>query len=229
MKKLSIIIPVYSEAQALQANLPPLQALRGLGHEIVVVDGSGDTASAALCAQWVDRWLTSEPGRARQMNSGAAVANGELLLFLHIDTVLPGDAIYLIQEGFATSATLWGRFDVRLSGDRFAFRVIEFMINLRSRISGVATGDQAIFMRRSVYSDIGGFPEMPLMEDVAISKSLRRLAPPLCLRSKVITSSRRWEVHGVGRTVMLMWWIRLLYFCGVTPKTLHGMYIKKAK
>ena len=163
------------------------------------------------------------------MNAGAASASGEIFLFLHIDTRLPSDAMDLLQKGFAKDSTLWGRFDVRLSGQRWAFRVIEYMINLRSRVSGVATGDQAIFVRRSVFESIGGYDAFPLMEDVAISKTLRQRARPLCLRSKVITSSRRWEAHGVGRTVLLMWWIRLLYSLGVSPQTLHGMYVRKAK
>ena len=229
MKKVSIIIPVYNEARALQTHLPLLQALREEGHELIVVDGGGDEASALRCANWVDRWVSSAPGRARQMNVGAQSATGEILLFLHIDTRLPVDAMALLDRGFATPTILWGRFDVCLSGQRGAFRVIEYMINLRSRLSGVATGDQAIFVRRSVFDRIGGFPQLPLMEDVAISKTLRRLSRPLCLRSKVITSSRRWEAHGVGRTVVLMWWIRLLYSVGVSPQTLHDMYAKKAK
>jgi len=229
MKKVSIIIPVYKEAQSLATHLPLLQSLREDGHEVIVVDGSGDVVSAASCATWVDRWLLSAPGRARQMNAGAAASTGDIFLFLHIDTRLPADAIALLEKGFASPATLWGRFDVSLSGRRRAFRVIEYMINLRSRISGVATGDQAIFASRSVFMSIDGFPELPLMEDVAISKILRRLALPLCLRSKVTTSSRRWEVYGVGRTVLLMWRIRLLYFLGVSTQTLHDIYVKKAK
>lgn len=229
MKKISIIIPVVNEAQALASNLPVLQALREEGHEIIVVDGASDAASAVSCAAWVDRWLLSAPGRACQMNIGAASATGEIFLFLHIDTRLPVDAMGLLEKSFTTDSTLWGRFDVQLSGQGWAFRVIEYMINLRSRLSGVATGDQAIFISRSVFMSIGGFPALPLMEDVAISKILRRLAPPLCLRSKVITSSRRWEVRGIGRTVLLMWWMRLLYSVGVSPQILHGMYAKKVK
>lgn len=229
MKKVSIIIPVFKEALTLAAHLPLLQPLREQGHEVIVVDASGDVTSAASCATWVDRWLLSAPGRARQMNVGAAAATGDIFLFLHIDTCLPLDAMALLEKGFATPATLWGRFDVCLSGSRRAFRVIETMINLRSRISGVATGDQAIFVGQSVFKSIGGFPELALMEDVAISKTLRRLAPPLCLRCKVVSSSRRWEAHGVGRTIVLMWRIRLLYFLGVSPQTLHDMYMKKAK
>jgi rSAM/selenodomain-associated transferase 2 len=229
MKKVSIIIPVFNEAQALAANLPLLQVLRKEGHELIVVDGSDDTLSAVSCADWVDRWLLSAPGRARQMNVGAACATGDIFLFLHIDTRLPVDAMALLGKGFATPATLWGRFDVCLSGQRWAFRVIETMINLRSRLSGVATGDQAIFISQRAFKSVHGFPDIPLMEDVAISKTLRQLAPPLCLRSKVITSSRRWEAHGVGRTILLMWWIRLLYSVGVSPQTLRDMYAKKAK
>lgn len=229
MKKVSIIIPVYNEAHALAAHLPLLQALREDGHEIIVVDGSGDAVSARNYATLVDIWLSSAAGRARQMNVGASAASGEILLFLHIDTRLPADAMELLAKGFARPATLWGRFDVCLSGQRKAFRVIEFMINLRSRLSGVATGDQAIFASQGVFKEIGGYPELPLMEDIAISKTLRSLASPLCLRSKVITSSRRWEAHGVGRTVLMMWWIRLLYSLGVSPQTLHGMYVKKAR
>lgn len=229
MNKVSIIIPVFNEAQALAAHLPLLQELREQGHEVIVVDGGADALSARHFAALVDRWLPSAAGRARQMNVGAAAASGGILLFLHIDTRLPADAMALLEQGFATPATQWGRFDVRLSGQRLAFRVIEFMINLRSRLSGVATGDQAIFVNKSVFERIGGFAPLPLLEDVAISKTLRRLAPPLCLRSKVITSSRRWEAHGVVRTVLLMWWIRLLYSLGVSPQTLHGMYVKKAR
>lgn len=229
MKKVSIIIPVFNEAQSLNAHLPLLQGLRELGHELIVVDGSGDSASAERCGALVDHWLDSAPGRARQMNAGAERADGEIYLFLHIDTRLPGDAMDLLQEGFSRDSTQWGRFDVRLSGQLWVYRVIEYMINLRSRLSGVATGDQAIFVRRSVFEAVGGYGELPLMEDVAISKTLRALARPLCLRSKVITSSRRWEAHGVVRTVVLMWWIRLLYSLGVSPQILHGMYVKKAK
>jgi rSAM/selenodomain-associated transferase 2 len=228
MKKISIIIPVFNEAQALQEHLPLLQRLREFGHELIVVDGSEDAASAERSRPWVDLWLACEPGRAKQMNRGAASATGDILLFLHIDTRLPEEALARLQQGFESLSTLWGRFDLTLSGEHPAFRVIECMINLRSRISGVATGDQAIFVRKSLFTTIGGYPNIPLMEDVAISKRLRRLAPPLCLRSKVITSSRRWEQRGIARTVVLMWWIRLLYFVGVAPQTLHSMYVRKA-
>lgn len=163
------------------------------------------------------------------MNAGAAQASGDLLLFLHVDTRLPEGAIALLQQAFVQPAVQWGRFDVRLSGAHRAFRLIETMINLRSRVSGVATGDQALFLRAGLFHAIGGFPAIPLMEDVAITKTLRRLSRPLCLRERVTTSSRRWEQHGIVRTVLLMWWLRLLYVCGMSPARLRDMYSKKKR
>lgn len=229
MKKISIIIPVLNEARALRTNLPLLQCVRSLGHELIVVDGGAARADNAEFTELVDRWQYSAPGRATQMNAGAQLASGEVLMFLHIDTQLPSDGVDIVAQACARPSVLWGRFDVRLSGGAPALRVIEYMINLRSRLSGVATGDQTLFVRRSVFRQIGGFPEIPLMEDVAISKRLRAMAAPLCLRAKVNTSSRRWEAHGVLRTVVLMWKIRWLYFLGVAPEKLHVMYMTKTK
>ena len=229
MKKISIIIPVYNEALALRRNLPLLQSFREAGHELIVVEAGQEPSDEREFGQWVDHWQHSPAGRAKQMNAGAALASGEVLLFLHIDTVLPEVGLAPIAAAFERLGCVWGRFDVRLSGSRRALRMIEFMINLRSRVSGVATGDQAIFIRRSVFKQIGGYPDIPLMEDVAISKILRAKAPPVCLRAKVTTSSRRWETHGVCKTILLMWKIRWLYFLGVSPEKLHAMYVKKDK
>lgn len=227
MKKISVIIPVLHEAQALRQHLPALQGLRRHGHELLVVDGGGDEHSRQACAGLVDRWLSSTAGRAAQMNAGAQEASGELLLFLHIDTLLPEGVEALLNRALVDPAVLWGRFDVRLSGQRRVFRVIETFMNWRSRLTGVATGDQAIFVRRAAFVSAGGFPAIPLMEDIALSKTLRHRAWPLCLRARVLTSSRRWERHGVWRTIFLMWRLRLLYVLGVTPATLHAMYTKK--
>lgn len=225
--RISIILPVLNEALALQQHLPALQEARAAGHEVIVVDGGSRDTGPALASPLADRVLASAPGRARQMNAGAAVASGDVLLFLHVDTRLPPGAISLLQQHFAHKAVQWGRFDVQLSGAHPAFRVIETMINLRSRVSGVATGDQALFIRAALFQALGGFPAVPLMEDVAITKALRRIARPLCLRERVVTSSRRWETHGIARTVLLMWWLRLLYVLGVAPARLHSLYVKK--
>jgi len=229
MKKISIVIPVLNEAEALRRHLPLLQDFRAQGHELIVVEGGQETVAEEEFAHWADQWLRSAPGRATQMNTGAVKASGEVLLFLHIDTQLPAEGLTPVAKAFEQLRHVWGRYDVRLSGDKAVFRVIEFMINLRSRVSGVATGDQTLFMRRSVFEQIGGFPDVPLMEDVAISKLLRAKAPPVCLREKVTTSSRRWEKHGVTKTVWLMWKIRLLYFFGVAPAKLRDLYMGKAK
>ncbi len=227
--RLSIIIPVLNEARSLQAHLPLLQSARAAGHELILVDGGSTDDGPALAAPLVDKLVRSPAGRAAQMNAGAAQASGDVLLFLHVDTRLPEGAITLLQQAFVQPAVQWGRFDVQLSGTQPAFRVIETMINLRSRVSGVATGDQALFLRAGLFHAIGGFPAIPLMEDVAITKTLRRLSRPLCLRERVTTSSRRWEQHGIVRTVLLMWWLRLLYVCGVSPARLRDMYSKKKR
>lgn len=221
---ISVIIPVLDEREALDRNLPWLQPLRGEEHEIVLVDGGSADGGPEDVADLVDQSLTAPAGRAAQMNAGASAARGEILLFLHIDTILPENAAELIQQALQTPGAVWGRFDVRLSGARRSFRWIESFINRRSRWSGIATGDQAIFVLRRVFEELGGYPDIPLMEDVALSRVLRRRARPCCLSEPVVTSSRRWERNGVWRTVLLMWWLRLLYRLGVSPQRLHRMY-----
>ena len=224
MKLLSIIIPVLNEAETLPRLKHQLRAFFHPAVEIIVVDGGSNDASATLAGEFAHRVVTSPAGRAKQMNAGAAVATGAMLLFLHADTVLPAASrqrlLMLAQSGQA----LWGRFDVRLSGRHRLFRVIEGMMNLRSRLTGVATGDQAIFVHRRLFAQVGGYPDIPLMEDIALSKRLRALYRPVCLRLPVVTSSRRWETYGIVRTVMLMWWLRLLYFLGVSPHRLKQWY-----
>lgn len=223
MSKISIIIPVLDEATRLEDLLKDLQPFRESGHELIIVDGGSSDDSAEIARRYADKVQVSERGRARQMNAGAEVASGDILLFLHADTVLPVSYLEKIETGIAEGEQ-WGRFDVRLSGERFAFRIIEFFINLRSRLTSIATGDQAIFIRRALFEAVGGFPDIALMEDVAICKVLRRKMKPLCLHEKVITSSRRWEEFGVLRTVLLMWRLRLFYFLGVSPDRLARSY-----
>lgn len=220
---ISIIVPVLNEEPSLPDSLQGLQRYRQQGHEVVVVDGGSHDNSLMLAQQAADQVIVSRPGRAHQMNSGAQIASGDVLLFLHADTRLPDNALALIQS-VCEAGHHWGRFDVKLSGHRPVFRIIESLINLRSRLSGIATGDQAIFIQAQLFHRLGGFPEIPLMEDVALSRLLRRQARPVCLKPAVITSSRRWEQNGVVSTVLLMWKLRLLYFLGVSPARLSRMY-----
>ncbi len=220
--RLSIIIPVVDDAECLATTLPALARLRAAGHEVIVVDGGSrdDTRRRARCL--ADRVLETGRGRGRQMNAGAAVAKGEVLLFLHADSLLPGDAQAAIAHALTVSC--WGRFDVRLSGREWSFRIIEAFMNLRSRITGIATGDQAIFVQREAFAQVGGYPEIPLMEDVAISRLLKAIARPACLRQRVVTSARRWRVNGIARTVILMWRLRLAFALGADPRRLAHRY-----
>ena len=222
--RISIIVPALDEAAGIQSVLSELQPLRARGHEVIVVDGGSTDGTPAIAAPLADRVASSPRGRALQQNAGAAAASGDVLLFLHADTTLPDDADALVLDGLRRTGRGWGRFDVRLSGRHPLFRMVERMIGIRSRLSGIATGDQAIFVRRQWFQRVGGFPDLPLMEDVAITRALKRLGPPLCLRARVTTSSRRWEERGVARTILLMWRLRWAYFCGADPAELARRY-----
>lgn len=202
--------------------LGALQDLRERGHEVIVVDGGSQDGTPRLAAPLADRVLATPRGRMVQMNAGAGVAEGEALLFLHADTRLPDRADELIA--CALVAREWGRFDVRIDSGHRALRVVGFMMNLRSRLTGIATGDQAMFVRRASFEALGGFPALALMEDIALSTSLRRKGPPACLRAKVLTSGRRWERGGILSTVLLMWRLRLMYFLGADPRRLERIY-----
>jgi rSAM/selenodomain-associated transferase 2 len=217
--KLSIVIPVLNEAGQIRGSLEALSALRRRGHEVIVVDGGSSDATAQLAARGCDRVVSSRRGRGLQMNAGAARASGEGLLFVHADTRLPPEADRLVCE--ALQHRLWGRFDVHIVGRHPLLGVVGWAMNLRSRLTGVATGDQAIFVRRESFV---GFPEIALMEDIAFSRRMKRLGAPACLRSRVQTSGRRWESRGVLRTIVLMWRLRLLYFLGAPPERLARLY-----
>lgn len=221
--RICIVIPMLNEAAGIAGALDRLQPLRARGHKVVAVDGGSTDGTPAACAGRVDELRESSPGRARQMNAGAEGRQEELLLFLHADSELPADAEASLQ-GFYDSGRPWGRFDVRLSGSHWSFRVIERMINWRSRLTGIATGDQGFFIRREVFEALGGFAEVPLMEDVELSGRLRAGARPFCIGSPMVTSSRRWEEHGICRTVLLMWQLRLAYWRGVPPADLVKRY-----
>ena len=224
MPRLSIIVPVLNEASGIVAQLAALAPLRAQGAELIVVDGSSDDGSADLARPLADRVLSSARGRALQMNTGALHAQAEALLFLHADTQLPPQALALVVQALRRDGgALWGRFDVQIVGRPLMLRVVALCMNLRSRLSGIATGDQAMFVRRSAFDAAGGFPQQPLMEDIELSLRLRRLGPPATLRAKVLTSGRRWEARGVWRTIVLMWWLRWSYWRGASQAQLLRM------
>jgi len=227
--RISIIVPALDEAAGIRSALAPLQPLRERGHEVIVVDGGSSDGTPDLAAPLADRVIASPRGRAVQQNAGAAAASGDILLFLHADTRLADGADALVLDGLLRTRRGWGRFDVRLSGRHPLLRVVERMIGIRSRLSGIATGDQAIFVRREWFQRVGGFPDLPLMEDVAITRALKRLGPPLCLRACVTTSSRRWEERGVARTILLMWRLRWAYFRGADPAELARRYANPSR
>jgi rSAM/selenodomain-associated transferase 2 len=218
----SIIIPVLNESQELGKTLPPLLSDPGV-LEVIVADGGSSDSSRDVATACGARVINAPCGRALQMNAAAAAARGDILLFLHADSRLPAKAIAEIKEAIDSGA-LWGRFNIRLSGRHWLLRVVERTINIRSCLSGIATGDQAIFLGRELFERLGGYAEIPLMEDVELSKRLRRLRWPVCIREPLITSSRRWEHYGILRTILLMWWLRLAYFLGACPASLACRY-----
>jgi rSAM/selenodomain-associated transferase 2 len=210
-----------NEARGIRAALEALAPLRARGHEVIVADGGGTDGTAQLASGFCNQVLIAPRGRALQMNAGARAATGFALLFLHADTQLPPLADEVVLSSLKTH--LWGRFDVRIDARHPLLRLVGCGMNLRSRLTGIATGDQAIFVRREAFS---GFPEIALMEDVAFCRRMKRLGPPACVREKVSTSARRWESRGVLRTIVLMWSLRLLYFFGARPERLVRFYEK---
>jgi rSAM/selenodomain-associated transferase 2 len=220
---LSIIIPALNEADHIAESLATLQLLRARGVEVIVVDGGSTDQTQSHAEPLVDRLVQSSKGRATQMNAGAAVAHGDVLLFLHADSSLPDQADDLIIDAIRNGHS-WGRFDVNIRGAHFMLAVIAWFINHRSRLSGISTGDQGLFVTRNAFDRMGGFPSQPLMEDVEICKRLRKLAPPACLSARISTSGRRWEKHGVWRTIFLMWKLRFQYWRGASPTELHAIY-----
>lgn len=224
MTTVSIIMPVLNEAATLARRASALRALRE--HvELVLVDGGSDDGSLALAAECAHQTASTGAGRATQMNAGAALASGDYLLFLHADTRLPADFVRFVAE-LDRLRPGWGFFPVTLAPGLRGLALVQCLMNWRSRLTRVATGDQALFVRRDLFEALGGFPAIPLMEDVALSKQLRRRARPWIWPTPVETSSRRWQQHGVVRTVLLMWQLRLLYFLGVSPHHLHRRYYR---
>ncbi|MDX8125726.1 TIGR04283 family arsenosugar biosynthesis glycosyltransferase [Methylomonas sp. OY6] len=223
--QISIVIPVVNEAARLADTLQALQSLRPRC-ELLVVDGGSLDVSPLIAKPLVDQVLPSQPGRARQMNLGAHHAQADVLLFLHADTRLPDQAIALILSAVELGWS-WGRFDVQFDSPQAIFKLIAGMMNARSRLTGIATGDQAIFITRQAFQAVGGFPEIALMEDIAISAALKKLGKPCCLKTKVVTAARRWQQHGILRTILLMWCLRLRYFFGANPDELAAQYYRR--
>ncbi len=221
--KLSIVMPVLDEAAGIEAALAALAPYRRRGVEVIVVDGGSRDGTPNLARLLADRVLTAPRGRAAQMNAGAGEAHGNILLFLHADTRLPNDADRLVTDGLSRSGRAWGRFDVHIDGGGL-LGLVSTMMNWRSRITGVATGDQAMFVTRAAFDAVGRFPEIALMEDVALSARLKRIGKPSALRARVTTSGRRWRKHGTLRTMFLMWRLRLRFFFGADPAKLARAY-----
>ena len=222
MGRLTIVVPVLNEAPIIVAALAALAPLRDRGAEIIVADGGSRDGTVRLAAPLADRVITVPHGRGAPMNAGAALGTGDALLFLHADTALPDDSDRLIDVALAHRA--WGRFDLRIAGSHPFLAVVARMINWRSRLTGIATGDQAMFVSREAFQKVGGFPDLPLMEDIAMSRRLKRLCRPFCIATPAVTSGRRWEQNGVIRTILLMWRLRLSYYLGVEPALLAELY-----
>ena len=223
---LSVVLPVLNEADTIEACLRVLAPLRARGVEVILADGGSTDRTTALAAPLCDRVVSAARGRAFQMNAGAAQARGDALLFLHADVLLPTDADRLLLQSMRETGRRWGRFDIRLSGAHPLLRVIEFLMNWRSRLTAIATGDQAMFVDRALFEQLGGFAPIPLMEDIELSARLKRSGRPACLRARVSASSRRWEARGIVRTILLMWRFRLAYFFGAPPHRLVRRYYR---
>ncbi len=222
--EISIIVPTLNEGDNISSVLRQLMDQVDDAVELLVVDGGSTDRTVALASEFAQVLSAPGRGRATQMNHGAEASRSAILLFLHADTYLPAGAIELLRTGFWHSSRQWGRFDVQLSGNGFMFRVISFCMNLRSRVTGIATGDQALFMKRGAFEQVGGFPQIDLMEDVAICKALKRVSGSYRVKNSVTSSSRKWEGEGVFRTILRMWYLRLAFYFGTDPSVLAKRY-----
>jgi len=217
-------MPVLDEGEGIDTALAALASQRSRGNEVIIVDGGSTDDTLARAKTGADLVIGAPRGRASQMNAGAALATGDVLLFLHSDTRLPADADIIVRDRLKIGEAGWGRFDVMLRGSHWMLPVVAFMMNLRSRLTGIATGDQAIFVSAALFSRVGGYPDIALMEDISLSKMLSRISPPIALRQRVEVSARRFEAKGVWRLILLMWRLRLAYWLGADPAALALRY-----
>ncbi|MBV8752378.1 MAG: TIGR04283 family arsenosugar biosynthesis glycosyltransferase [Hyphomicrobiales bacterium] len=224
MPTLSIIIPVLDEAAGITEALAALEPFRARGAEVIVADGGSRDGTLEAARPFADVVITAPRGRGSQMNAGAAAAHGDVLLFLHADTRLPAGADRLVVDVLGGARRAWGRFDVTIAGSSPLLPVVAAMMNWRSRLTGIATGDQAMFMTRDAFARAGCFPDIPLMEDIVLSRRLKATGPPACLAARVTTSGRRWDRDGVVRTIFMMWRLRLAFFLGAEPARLARQY-----
>jgi rSAM/selenodomain-associated transferase 2 len=223
-ERLSVIMPALNEAAGIECTLQALQELRAQGHEVIVVDGGSSDRTVALATPLADRVVVAPRGRASQMNAGAGLASGSVLWFLHADTVPPPGACGQLLAVLHVTGRVWGRFDVTLRGDSIGLGLVARMMNLRSRLTGIVTGDQGLFVTRSAFRQAGAYPLIPLMEDIALSRALRRISRPVALRLQLSSSARRWQRHGLMPTITRMWLLRLGYYCGIDPARLARWY-----
>jgi rSAM/selenodomain-associated transferase 2 len=221
---ISVIVPALNEAVGIMTMLQTLQDMRRRGIELIVVDGGSTDDTVTVCTPLADRVIIAATGRASQMQAGAAMARGSVLWFLHADSTVPRDADTTIAAALGSGARQWGRFDVGFTQSGLLLGVVAFLMNLRSRLTGIATGDQGIFVTRELFERIGGYPQIPLMEDIALSRLLKRQSQPVCLHDRLVTSARRWQAHGTLRTILVMWLLRLAYFLGASPARLAQFY-----
>ncbi len=223
-RKLSIIVPSLNEARRIEITLQSLAPARARGAEIIVVDSGSEDDTVTIAQRGADIVMQAPRGRASQLNAGAARATGDVLWFVHADSQLPAEADQDVLSAVGNGKQAWGRFDVRIESTRPALRLVAFMMNLRSRATGIATGDQGIFATRALFETAGRFPSQRLMEDIAFSCRAKRISAPVNLRSCIVTSGRRWDEHGVCRTIVLMWRLRLAYSFGADPDRLAAVY-----
>lgn len=222
--RIAIIIPTLNEAALIGDTLRSLQPLRAAGHIVIVADGASSDATCALAAPFADAVIVAPRGRAQQMNAGAAAARAQAYLFLHADTRLPEHAAAAIVAALESGRHAWGRFDIKIDGESRLLPLVATLMNVRSRLTGIATGDQAMFVTHEAFAAAGGFPEWPLMEDIGLSRVLKKQSPPAALRLRVTTAGRRWDAQGPLRTIVFMWWLRFLFFLGAKLERLAHRY-----